>query len=392
MSSPQNHGYRLALCLMATGTFAIGTDAFIVAGVLSEISDSFSTSASQTGQLITIFGLSYMVFAPLSAWLMGNLNRKNILQIALLLFILGNMMCAFATSYFVVSAGRVLAALGAASFTPQAAAAAAQLVPENRKGIAISVVYGGMTLAIALGIPLGTFLAQFIGWREIFLMIAVLGGISFFGLTLLLQDFAPPGKHSLQERLAPLRQKAVLTTLLVTFFAVCSEHIVYSYVSVLLQDTVLAGNAILPVALLIFGVGAVIGNFISGVMTDTLGSKFVLLVAVTIQTLSLFLLSFNLTSPWSVIGIFLVWGITGWMYLVPIQHHLLSLSERFGALTVSLNSSVLYAGIAAGGMMGGVSLYLWPVEYLPLLSLPLGIAAILIAVRYFHEEQPVYES
>ncbi|MFP3607926.1 MFS transporter, partial [Paraburkholderia sp. SIMBA_053] len=83
--------------------------------------------------------------------------------------------------------------------------------------------------------------------------------------TLLLQDFAPPGKHSLQERLAPLRQKAVLTTLLVTFFAVCSEHIVYSYVSVLLQDTVLAGNAILPVALLIFGVGAVIGNFISGV-------------------------------------------------------------------------------------------------------------------------------
>lgn len=375
------------LYLMAIGTFAIGTDTFIVAGVLSDISDTFAVSIAQAGQLISVFALAYMLFAPLTAWLLGNVNRKRILQLALVLFIAGNLACACATNYLQVSVGRALAALGAACYTPQAAAAVG-LVAEKRRGLAISIVYGGMTLAIALGIPFGTFLAKLIGWREIFLCIALLGAIALLGLSLALRAIAPPGKHSLKERLAPLRQKAVLTTLLITFFAVCSEHIVYSYVSVLLKNTQFGPQAILPLALLVFGIGAVIGNFASGALTDTLGSKFVLLLSVALQTLSLFLLAFYVTSPWWVLTIFLVWGITGWMYLVPIQHHLLSLSKRFGALTVSLNSSVLYAGIAAGGMLGGLTLYALPAHYLPLFSLPLGAIALLLTLIFFQRNTP----
>ncbi|MFS7161357.1 MFS transporter [Serratia proteamaculans] len=381
------NGHFLTLCLMATGTFAIGTDAFIVAGILDEISGTFAVSPAQAGQLISIFALAYMLFAPLTAWLLGNLNRKHILQLALMLFIAGNLVCAYADSFLQMSAGRVLAALGAACYTPQAAAAAVGLVAEKRRGLAISIVYGGMTLAIALGIPFGTFLARLIGWREIFLLIALLGAVSLLGLSLALSAIAAPGKHTLKERLAPLRQKAVLTTLLITFFAVCSEHIVYSYVSVLLKNTQFGPEAILPIALLVFGIGAVIGNFVSGLLTDTFGSKFVLLFSVSIQTVSLFLLTFYVSSPWWVLAIFLVWGITGWMYLVPIQHHLLSLSKRFGALTVSLNSSVLYAGIAAGGMLGGLTLYSLPAFYLPLFSLPLGAIALLLTLFFFQGEK-----
>lgn len=381
------NGHFLTLCLMATGTFAIGTDAFIVAGILDEISGTFAVSPAQAGQLISIFALAYMLFAPLTAWLLGNLNRKHILQLALVLFIAGNLVCAYADSFLQMSAGRVLAALGAACYTPQAAAAAVGLVAEKRRGLAISIVYGGMTLAIALGIPFGTFLARLIGWREIFLLIALLGAVSLLGLSLALSAIAAPGKHTLKERLAPLRQKAVLTTLLITFFAVCSEHIVYSYVSILLKNTQFGPEAILPIALLVFGIGAVIGNFVSGLLTDTFGSKFVLLFSVSIQTVSLFLLTFYVSSPWWVLAIFLVWGITGWMYLVPIQHHLLSLSKRFGALTVSLNSSVLYAGIAAGGMLGGLTLYSLPAFYLPLFSLPLGAIALLLTLFFFQGEK-----
>jgi len=387
MTLADYNGHFLTLCLMATGTFAIGTDAFIVAGVLTEISDTFTVSPAQTGQLISVFALAYMLFAPLTAWLFGNLNRKHILQVALVLFIVGNLACTFADSFLQISAGRVLAALGAAAYTPQAAAAAVGLVSEKRRGLAISIIYGGMTLAIALGIPFGTFLAKLVGWREIFLLIALLGAVSLLGLSLALRAIAAPGKHTLKERLAPLRQKAVLTTLLITFFAVCSEHIVYSYVSVLLKNTQLGTEAILPIALLVFGVGAVIGNSVSGVLTDALGSKFVLLFSVTIQTVSLFLLTFYITAPRWVLAIFLVWGITGWMYLVPIQHHLLSLSKRFGALTVSLNSSVLYAGIAAGGMLGGLTLYMLPAYYLPLFSLPLGAIALLLTLFFFQGEK-----
>lgn len=89
------NGHLVTLCLMATGTFAIGTDAFIVAGVLSDISDTFAVSPAQAGQLISVFALAYMLFAPLTAWLLGNVNRKHILQLALVLFIAGNLACAW---------------------------------------------------------------------------------------------------------------------------------------------------------------------------------------------------------------------------------------------------------------------------------------------------------
>lgn len=202
------NGHFLTLCLMATGTFAIGTDAFIVAGILDEISGTFAVSPAQAGQLISIFALAYMLFAPLTAWLLGNLNRKHILQLALVLFIAGNLVCAYADSFLQMSAGRVLAALGAACYTPQAAAAAVGLVAEKRRGLAISIVYGGMTLAIALGIPFGTFLARLIGWREIFLLIALLGAVSLLGLSLALSAIAAPGKHTLKETACPAAAKS----------------------------------------------------------------------------------------------------------------------------------------------------------------------------------------
>lgn len=326
-----------------------------------------------------------MLFAPLTAWLLGNVNRKHILQLALVLFIAGNLACAWATSYLQISLGRVLAALGAACYTPQAAAAAVGLVAEKRRGLAISIVYGGMTLAIALGIPFGTFLAKLIGWREIFLFIALLGDCAARPVAGAARHRA--ARQAFAERAArPAAAKGGADHAADHLFAVCSEHIVYSYVSVLLKNTQFGPQAILPLALLVFGIGAVIGNFASGALTDALGSKFVLLFSVAIQTLSLFLLAFYVTSAWWVLAIFLVWGITGWMYLVPIQHHLLSLSKRFGALTVSLNSSVLYAGIAAGGMLGGLTLYALPAYYLPLFSLPLGAIALLLTLLFFRGE------
>ena len=127
------NGHLVTLCLMATGTFAIGTDAFIVAGVLSDISDTFAVSPAQAAVDIGIRAGLYAVRAT-DRRLLGNVNRKHILQLALVLFIAGNLACARATSYLQISFGRVLAALGAACYTPQAAAAAVGLVAEKRRG------------------------------------------------------------------------------------------------------------------------------------------------------------------------------------------------------------------------------------------------------------------
>lgn len=105
--------------IFAIGRFAVGTDAFIIAGMLEEISSDLQVHPAMAGQLITIFSLSYAILAPISSWLTQGINRKIVLLIALLLFILGNMVSALCSSFFTMVLGRIIVAARASSFTPQ---------------------------------------------------------------------------------------------------------------------------------------------------------------------------------------------------------------------------------------------------------------------------------
>lgn len=125
---------KMLLYILGIGTFVIGTDAFIIAGILKEIAHHFLVTPAVVGQLITIFSITYAVSAPLTSSYFTKFDRKFILQIALVIFIIGNLISAFSVNYWCVIIGRVIAAFGAASYTPQAVAAASALVPENKKG------------------------------------------------------------------------------------------------------------------------------------------------------------------------------------------------------------------------------------------------------------------
>ncbi|MFK0117865.1 MFS transporter [Streptomyces sp. NPDC090994] len=340
------------LWLLAVGAFAIGTDAFVIAGVLPEIAHDLRVSSGAAGQLITVFSLTYALFAPVSATITGSLSRRTVLACGLGTFIAGNVISALGDSYGWVAAGRFVAALGAASYTPQASAAAASLVPEERRGRALGIVIGGLTVATALGVPIGTWIGGLAGWRATLWAVAALGAVALLG-SLTLPRLAPAGRHPLAERLSGLRDPAVLITLSVTLLAVTSEHVVYTYIGPVLQDATHGGRA-LSVLLFVFGVGAVAGNAIAGIATDRLGNRAVLLLAVGGMAVDLALLPLWSDSLIGAGVALFVWGATGWMYLVPQQHRLLSLSEASGPFTVALNSSALYLGIAIGGVVGGL--------------------------------------
>ncbi|MFI0191711.1 MFS transporter [Streptomyces sp. NPDC017082] len=263
----------------------------------------------------------------------------------------GRLICALGDSYGWVAAGRVVAALGAASYTPQASAAAS-LVSEERRGRALGIVIGGLILATALGVPIGTWIGGLAGWRATLWAVAALGAVGLLGVSML-PRLAPAGRHPLAERLSGLRNPAVLITLTVTLLAVTSEHVVYTYIGPLLHDATHGGRA-LSVPLFVFGVGAVAGNAIAGSATDRLGNRVVLLLAVGGTAVDLALLPLWSGSLAGAGVALFVWGATGWMYLVPQQHRLLSLSEASGPFTVALNSSALYLGIAIGGAVGGL--------------------------------------
>ncbi|MDT9681033.1 MFS transporter [Streptomyces sp. TRM76323] len=374
------------LWLLAVGAFAIGTDAFVIAGVLPEIADDLRVSPGAAGQLITVFSLTYALFAPVSATITGSLSRRTVLAYGLGVFIVGNVVSALGDSYAWVAAGRFVAALGAASYTPQASAAAASLVPEERRGRALGIVIGGLTVATALGVPIGTWIGGLAGWRATLWAVAALGAVALLG-ALMLPRLAPAGRHPLAERLSGLRNPAVLITLSVTLLAVTSEHVVYTYIGPVLQDTTHGGRA-LSVLLFVFGVGAVAGNAVAGIATDRLGNRAVLLLAVGGMAVDLALLPLWSGSLIGAGVALFVWGATGWMYLVPQQHRLLSLSEASGPFTVALNSSALYLGIAIGGAVGGLLVNAWGPESTAVPAFVLAAVAVAVAALTYGRPTP----
>jgi predicted MFS family arabinose efflux permease len=149
--------------MLALGMFAIGTDNFVVAGILPGVAESLHTSVSLAGQMVTVYALSYAVMAPVMAAVAGGWPRKLLLVSALGIFVVGNIISALASDLNTVLLSRALAGLGAAMFAPTALGVATLLGDPARRGRALATVTAGLAAATALGAPLGTFIGGFGG-------------------------------------------------------------------------------------------------------------------------------------------------------------------------------------------------------------------------------------
>jgi predicted MFS family arabinose efflux permease len=376
-------GTTIALAVLALGTFAIGTDGHIVIGLLDKIASGFGVSSSRAGQLVTVFALCYALFAPVCGWLFGGFDRETAIRIASGTFILGNAVCWLARNYPAMVAGRVIAAFGAGMFTPLAFTIATKLAGNARRGVALSAVFGGMTIAMLIGVPAGAYLGQRIDWHLVFLIIGAIGVVDLALLNAFLPAMPPSARTTLWERLAPVRDRAVLITLSITLAGVLSEFTLYTYIRVLFEGVTVASRGILPVVLFTFGAGALAGNVVVGIATDRLGPRWMLLTALGAQTALMPAIFLVRHLPVTAICVSFAWGIVSYMYLVPIQHRLLELAKTAGQMTMSLNSSAIYLGIAGGGALGGLALAHFGIASLPILSAALGIGVLLVILRQF---------
>ncbi|PZU25100.1 MAG: MFS transporter [Shinella sp.] len=376
------------LVALAVGAFALGADSFIMIGMLSDIAADLDVTQPVAGQLVTVFALCYALFAPLGATVAGRLGGRRTLLLAMLVFTLGNALCAVAQSYGAMLSGRAIAAFGAGAFLPVATATASALVGPQRRGVALSVIFGGMTIATAFGAPLGTWSGQMFGWRFAFMVIVAVGALTFATLLVL----APKGKDAaaatLVERLSAARNRKVLATLSVTFLVVMSEYAIFAYLSVVLEKSIWREASILPLAMFIFGCGAILGNVITGLATDRFGPARVLLTAIAAQALCIAVTVLFRLEPLVVLPVVFCWGVFSYMYLVPIQYRLLSLAAEAGAFTVSLNSSVIYLAISAGSAVGGMILASASLPVLLAFSLLAALAGFCVVIATFPRAQP----
>lgn len=355
---------RRSLLLLATGTFAIGTESFMISPLLPAMAADLGVTASLTGQLVTVFALVYCISSPVLAVSTSNVDRRKLLMACLLVFLVGNLVGWLSSSFALLLAARVLMALAAGLYVPMANATASTMVGTAKRGRALAIVSSGQTLAIAIGVPLAAAIGERYGWRSAFLGVAVLSGIGALGLSLRPASGAPPTRQpSLVSRLAMLKLPGLATAFCVTTLWSTGAYTMLTYLGAYLGATLGTTGAALGYFMFVWGASAAVGVLLAGRLTDrwnptviTSTSLGVLAVAFLLLSLISLTLDRNDALIPIVIGIAL-WGLSVWGFFPAQQARLIGLAGSENApVVLSLNASFMYGGFALGAALGGIVL------------------------------------
>ncbi|MGH3812304.1 MAG: MFS transporter, partial [Pseudonocardiaceae bacterium] len=231
--APRNSGWLVALLLT---TFVIGSDDFIIAGILPAISADLEVSAGTAGQLVTVFSITYAIACPVLAVVTGRVPRRALIVGGLAVFAVVNFGTVVAPSFGMLMVLRVVAALVAATLSPAAFAVAGRLASPERTGRAIGIVAAGLTVSLVVGVPFGSWLSGMAGWRATFVAVGAFTCLAI-AITALTMPRIPQARVvGVAERLRLLRRPPVLLCVLGTMLAACGGLMPYIYMAPITHD------------------------------------------------------------------------------------------------------------------------------------------------------------
>jgi len=350
---------------MALGAFAIGTEGFMIAPLLPRLAGDLKVSVAEAGQLVTVFALTYALSSPILTALTGALNRRRLLVFSMIGFAAANGVAFAARDYWMLMGARVLLAVAAGLYSPNANALAGALVSAERRGSALAIVSGGTSIAVALGVPLGSMVGAKFGWRAMFVGVGVLALIATLGLLAGLAQDVGSKLHvsSLRERIGVIRQPGVLRTLLVTTLWATGAYTVYTYIATFLHATAGIEGAYLSAVLFVWGLSAAIGIFAGGTLTDRHGPQPVIVLGLALTALAFASLSVSATLLSQAVAVapvmvaIVVWGLSAWAFFPAQQTRLIGVAGiRVAPIVLSLNASFMFLGFSLGAALGSVTL------------------------------------
>lgn len=371
--------YRLLILVL--GIFIIGTDDFVIAGLLPHISNEMNVTIATAGQLVTAFAIAYAIGAPLFGTLMMNLPLKSLLVISMLMFAIANTLSSVVTSYEMLFLTRILAALAAAIFTPLAMTASTSLVPDKMRGKALSFILAGITMGLVLGAPIGTWLGNVFTWRYSFVFVAVVSFITVIGVLIFLPKIEREAELTIRERLKGFN-KIILLTLCVNIIGTTGGFMTYTYIAPIITGITNVEN--ISIFLMLFGIGALFGNLVGGYFTDKIGAPKTLKLSLggfAILLAAFSLLSLLNPSTFAIIMVSIVailWGIPGFGMNPALNSFLISLNPKQAQMVLSFSASALYIGIGLGAFVGGGVISISSVNYVGIGSSVLVLIALVL--------------
>lgn len=351
-STPQSKRMPLAVWALAIGAFAICTTEFAILGLLLEVSQDLNVTISQAGMLVTAFALGVVLGAPtLTPFLVG-LPRKKVIILLMGLFTVGNLLCAIAPTYETLMAARMFTALVHASFFGLGSVMAAQLVPVDRQAQALAAVFMGATLANVLGVPAGAWIGQEFGWRATSIACGLFGLVAALAVMIVVPNVQTDKPKDILSEFRTLGRPAVLRALLSTLMGFGGIFIALTYIAPILTEVSGFDSSVVPVMMLIFGIGMTVGNPLGGKLTDR---SLKLGLRASLLTLVLVLLAIGAFAqvPLLMYGLVFLFGVAMFMTIPPLQVQAMTASSDAPVMAAAFNIASFNLANALAAIFGG---------------------------------------
>ncbi len=368
------------LFALAVAAFGIGTTEFVIMGLLPDVARDLGVSAPAAGMLVSGYAMGVAAGAPILAILTAKWQRKRALVGLMMLFILGNVLCALAPNYEFLMAARVVTAFCHAAFFGIGAVVAAELVPREKRAQAVALMFTGLTVANILGVPFGTALGHATGWRSTFGVITLIGLLAVIMLWRCLPSKIAMQGGSILKEFRSIIHPQVQLALLTSTLASVSMFSVLTYIAYILLDITGFTAHQESWVLLLFGAGITAGGLIGGRLADW---RLMPVLFSMFACLALVLLQFSWSSHHQIptlITMF-VWGAFAFAVVPAAQVRVLDKAKDAPNLASTLNQGAFNVGNAVGAWLGGLAISAGlPLTDLPLLGAAVAVLALLVVL------------
>lgn len=344
----------LVLVTLFFGVFVMGCAELLVVGVLDLIAADLRVSVSAAGALVTAFALGIAIGGPLLTMLTVKMNRRTVLIVALVVFVLANLVLVTGSDYVVFLVVRFIAGAVEGLFIGVAFVTGMSIVPPERVGRAIAIIISGVTVSAAVGVPLGTLASQGFGWRGSFTGIIVLCVVALIATLLVVPSVAGTGRGGGGQAKYAFAPR-VLGMLTVNIAVFASLYTALTYIVPFLQNVTGVTGAVVSAFLFAYGLATAVGSFGGGRFADK-NATGTLIVGTIGTAIALLALYFVGSTPALVAVVMLAWGVLAMSMTPALQLRVVTLAGPGGALASSLPASAVNVGIAVGSAAGGVAI------------------------------------
>jgi predicted MFS family arabinose efflux permease len=367
-------------------TFAFGSGAFIFAGMLETLAADLHVTTAVAGQLQTAFVLTSAVLGPVAAWMFGRVDRKFMVIAGLSLSLALHIACSLAPNFGSLLILRAFAGLAGAMSGPAASVAAASLAPPERRGSALAMVSGGMTLAFVVGIPIGSVIGNIFDWRATFLVAAGMSAIALTGVVLFLPRVPAPPKRDGGS--VPLG--TIWPFYLTTFLTFAANMTLNLYIAPIVRVGAGVTGAGVSAFQAMIGVGSIAGLWLGARAADRdAGRSWILqgfIIQATAMSVHFAATHHALPGGWPsaalvALGIFL--AATALFSITPVIQSRLIQATGGAPVALALNGSVISMGQALGSAAGGAALAAYGVPAIPGAALALSLTALTTLFFFF---------